>query len=65
MRLALSHGILCEQIGEAKDTDGMIAGAIRAARSRGIVRKGDLVVVTAGVPPWVTGKTNLLKLEVV
>lgn len=65
MRLALSHGILCAQIKEAAGTDEMIAAAIEAARSRGLVKKGDLVVITAGVPPWVSGKTNLLKLEVI
>jgi pyruvate kinase len=63
MKLALSHGVICEEIRQAKSTDEMIRLAIAAARGLGIVRKGDLVVVTAGVPPWITGKTNLLKLE--
>jgi pyruvate kinase len=65
MKLALSYGIICEQIKEAKSTDEMIRLAIEAARRREIVKKGDLVVITAGVPPWVSGKTNLLKLEVI
>jgi len=65
MKLGLSHGVICEQIKEARNTDEMINLAIDAARRRGIVSKGDLVVITAGVPPWVTGTTNLLKLEVV
>jgi pyruvate kinase len=64
MRLALSHGILCDEIEEAEGTDEMISLAIKAARERGIAKKGDLVVVTAGVPPWISGQTNLLKLEV-
>ncbi|MFH1311833.1 MAG: pyruvate kinase [Candidatus Eisenbacteria bacterium] len=63
MKLALSHGVICEEIRQARNTDEMIRLAIAAARRRGIVKKGDLVVVTAGVPPWITGKTNLLKLE--
>jgi pyruvate kinase len=63
MKLALSYGVTCEEIKQAKSTDEMIRLAIAAARGRGIVKKGDLVVVTAGVPPWITGKTNLLKLE--
>jgi pyruvate kinase len=63
MKLALSHGVICEEIRQAKSTDEMIRLAIAAARGRGIVKKGDLVIVTAGVPPWITGKTNLLKLE--
>ena len=63
MKLALSHGVICEEIRQARNTDEMIRLAITAARGRGIVKKGDLVVVTAGVPPWITGKTNMLKLE--
>ncbi len=65
MRLTLSHGVMCEQIKEAKGTDDMIRLAIDAARARRVVKKGDLVVVTAGVPPWVSGQTNLLKLETI
>ncbi len=65
MKLALSYGVISEQIAEAENTDEMIRLAIDAARRRGIAGKGDLVVITAGVPPWVTGTTNLLKLEVV
>jgi pyruvate kinase len=65
MRLVLSHGIICERIKEVGGTDEMIATAIGAARRKGVVKKGDLVVMTAGVPPWVSGKTNLLKLEVI
>ena len=65
MMLALSCGTVCEEIDEVKDTDRMISAAIAAARRRGIVKKGDTVAVTAGVPTYVKGKTNLLKLEVV
>ncbi len=65
MKLGLSYGVICERIDEAKNTDEMITKAIDAARKRGIVSKGDLVVITAGIPPWVTGTTNLLKLEVI
>jgi pyruvate kinase len=65
MRLALSYGTICEKIGQARNTDAMIEMAIDAARRRGIVKRGDTVAVTAGVPPYISGKTNLVKLEVV
>jgi pyruvate kinase len=65
LRLAISHGMLCGSVKHTRGTDEMIQAAIESARSRGIVRKGDVVVVTAGVPPLARGKTNLLKLEVV
>ncbi|MFZ1947738.1 MAG: pyruvate kinase, partial [bacterium] len=64
-RLAISYGTRCEYVKPVADTDSMIAAAVSAALRLGIVRKGDLVAVTAGVPPNVRGKTNLLKLEVV
>jgi pyruvate kinase len=65
MRLGLSYGTTCVQIGKVRDTDTMIQTAIHAVHARGIVKKGDLVVVTAGVPVYRKGKTNLVKLEVV
>jgi pyruvate kinase len=64
LRLAISHGTICGDIKRIRGTDEMIEAAIEAARSAGIVRKGDVVVVTAGVPPLTRGKTNLLKIEI-
>jgi pyruvate kinase len=65
MRLGISHGVVCGAIGRTRGTDDMIEAAIASAASGGIVRKGDVVVVTAGAPPLTEGKTNLLKIEVV
>ena len=65
MRLGISHGVVCGAIGRTRGTDDMIEAAIASAGSVGIVTKGDVVVVTAGVPPLTEGKTNLLKIEVV
>jgi pyruvate kinase len=64
-RLGISYGTRSEYVEPVADTDGMVSAAISAALRLGIVRKGDLVAVTAGAPPNVRGKTNLLKLEVV
>ena len=44
-----------ELLGEARDT----------LLARGIVRPGDRMAVTAGVPFHVPGTTNLLKVETV
>jgi pyruvate kinase len=60
MRLGISHGVVCGAIGRTRGTDDMIEAAIASAESGGIVSKGDVVVVTAGVPPLTEGKTNLL-----
>jgi pyruvate kinase len=64
LRLAISHGTVCAELRRIRGTDEMIEAAIEAARSRGIIKKGDVVVVTAGVPPLTEGRTNLLKIEV-
>jgi pyruvate kinase len=42
----------------------MIDRAFHAARKSGLVKRGQKVVITAGVPLGVPGKTNLVKAEV-
>lgn len=51
------HGEFCES------TDAMIRSAIGHAETLGYVKKGDLTVVSAGVPVGKSGTTNLLKVE--
>ena len=64
-RLALCWGVL-PILGERMDsTDEMIAAALRSALKTGLVKKGQTVVITAGVPTGVPGTTNLIKAEVV
>jgi len=36
---------------------------VRLSLATGIARKGDLIIVTAGLPLAVPGTTNLLKVE--
>jgi pyruvate kinase len=47
-----------------KTTDDVIDRAFEAARNSGLVKRGQKVVITAGVPLGVPGKTNLIKAEV-
>jgi pyruvate kinase len=65
MKLGLSHGVISAVIGGSESTDAMLEAAMEAARERGVVKKGDLVAITAGIPTYISGKTNLLKLGVV
>ncbi len=62
-RLTLSWGVRPLEVAMQKDTDALVAEAIRAAKSAKYVRKGDLVVVIAGVPVGVPGNTSLIKVE--
>ena len=43
----------------------MVSNAIKGALDSGIVKEGDLVVVTAGVPLGTTGTTNMIQVHVV
>lgn len=49
----------------AKTTDEMFDIAIDGALKSGIVKKGELVVITAGLPVAEAGTTNLLRVHVV
>jgi pyruvate kinase len=62
-RLALVWGVQPLLVDEFTDTDSMIVSAVEAARSRGQVADGDLVVLTAGVPLGGAGLTNMLKVH--
>ncbi len=64
-RLALAWGVKSLLAPRGSNTDQLIVNAIARARKLGLVREGDLVVVTAGVPAGVPGHTNLIKVEVV
>jgi pyruvate kinase len=62
-RLALVWGVeplLGEQF---TDTDAMMVTVVKAARARGLVQDGDLVIITAGVPLGGQGLTNMLKVH--
>ncbi|MDT8900606.1 pyruvate kinase [Anaeroselena agilis] len=48
-----------------QNTDEMVANAIDLALSAGIVKEGDLVVITAGVPAGTRGTTNMIRVVIV
>ncbi len=56
------HPVLCPP---TQTTDEMFGAAIQASVGEGLIREGDLVVITAGVPVGVSGTTNLLRVETV
>lgn len=65
-QLALVWGVQPVQVEEEiEDTDRMIAASIQGALGAGLIRGGDLVVITAGVPVGMHGSTNLLKVHTV
>ncbi|MGQ9523221.1 MAG: pyruvate kinase [Armatimonadota bacterium] len=64
-RLALSWGVRPLLVERAKNTDDTISFAVEGALREGLVKRGDLVVITAGVPAGVPGNTNLIKVQTV
>ena len=49
----------------AHSTDEMISKSVETAEKAGIVKSGEMVVVTAGVPVGVSGTTNMIKVHLV
>ncbi|MGI6357721.1 MAG: pyruvate kinase [Bacillota bacterium] len=64
-RLNLSWGVH-PMLGErTQNTDQMVNAAIARALDLTMIKNGDLIVLTAGVPVGVPGTTNLLKVHIV
>ncbi|MBE3581476.1 MAG: pyruvate kinase [Thermoanaerobacteraceae bacterium] len=64
-QLCLVWGVEPLLVERARGTDEMVQAAVNAAVASGQVREGDLVVITAGVPAFIPGRTNLLKIHIV
>ncbi len=64
-RLALVWGVIPALGKPATTTDEMFDIAVEGAISTGLVRLGDTVVITAGVPVGRSGSTNLIKIHTV
>lgn len=64
-QLSMSWGVVPILIEEKKDIFDLFSHAIEAACKKELVSKGDLVVITSGVPLGVSGTTNMLKVQVV
>jgi pyruvate kinase len=62
-RLPLFWGTFPHLVDPSGDTDDMIENAAGEALRSGRVKEGDLVVMTAGHPPWVSGKTNMIRIK--
>ena len=64
-RMALVWGVVPLLVPEYASTDEMIETTTRAARQAGLVKPGECVVITAGIPAGGEGKTNMLKVHVI
>ena len=64
-QMSMSWGTVPLMIPNESSTDGLFEHAVDAAVQAGLVRDGELVVLTAGVPLGISGTTNLMKVHVV
>ena len=63
-QLNLYWGVQPLLLPKEEDADALFNSAVAAAEEAGLVSRGDLTVLTAGVPLGVTGTTNLIKVQV-
>ncbi|MHB0911925.1 MAG: pyruvate kinase [Armatimonadota bacterium] len=64
-QLSLSWGVYPVLVVPSRNTDDMIDEAVEGAMRAGLVKDGDTVVLTAGIPAGVPGRTNLIKVHTV
>lgn len=63
-KMSLFNGVYPVVGDQVKTIDHMIEHAVEKARALGLLKKGDLAVITAGVPRAVIGSTNLIKVHI-
>ena len=64
-QLSLSWGVIPVMSQVKKSTDKLFEHALEQALKTGLVKHGDLVTITAGLPLGISGTTNILKVSVV
>ncbi len=61
--LTLSWGVIPMQVPMTTTTDATLDAGIQAAVNSGLVKRGDLVVITGGLRTGIPGTTNLLQVH--
>ena len=64
-RMALVWGVIPLQVQAFATIDEMISIIIRAAHEKNLVKRGDRLIIIAGVPFGIDGQTNLIKIHTV
>jgi pyruvate kinase len=64
-QLVLSWGVIPVLCDEKKNTDALFDHAVEVSVKAGILKKGNIAVITAGIPLGISGTTNMLKVQVV
>lgn len=62
-QMALYWGVAPIMMPYVNSTDELVSKAVEAAETAGLVNRGDLAVVTAGVPVGLAGTTNMIRIQ--
>ncbi|MBQ1275245.1 MAG: pyruvate kinase [Cellulosilyticum sp.] len=63
--MSLMWGVRPLLMDEKQNADELFEEALEVAEQTGMVNKGELVVITSGLPLGVTGTTNMIKVDVI
>ena len=64
-QMNMSWGVVPLMCDEKNNTDELFDHAVSVALKNGLVRRGDIVVLTAGIPLGISGTTNMIKVDTV
>ena len=64
-QLNLSWGVVPVHLEEKTNSDELFSHAVEEITRAGLVKNGDLVVITGGIPLGMSGTTNMLKVQIV
>ena len=62
-QMSLYWGVEAINMPYANNSDELVDLAVDAAEKAGLVKNGDLVVITAGVPVGIAGTTNMIRVK--
>lgn len=62
-QLVLSWGVLPVMCETKNNTDELFDHAVQVSKNAGVLKQGDLAVITAGIPLGISGTTNMLKVH--
>lgn len=62
-QLVLSWGVMPVMCEIKNNTDELFNHAVEVSKNAGVLKQGDLAVITAGIPLGISGTTNMLKVH--
>lgn len=62
-QLVLSWGVMPVMCDTKDNTDELFDHAVEVSKNAGVLKQGDIAVITAGIPLGINGTTNMLKVH--